>query len=61
MFQFFISQLIEAKDYSSIIKTLYGEQGVEAMYQSDRLSLKDHETLFKLAQRLQAWHIEQEE
>ena len=53
MFKKFIERLMQAETEDEVINILYDfNTGVDMAYQRDQISFKDHETLFKLADRI---------
>ncbi len=49
MFKKFVSELAEAKSNEEVLNILYRADGVDMMFQREKISWKDHEILFKLA------------
>lgn len=53
MFRKFVAELVAARTVAEIENILYREDGVDIMYQREKISWKDHELLFDLAAKLQ--------
>ena len=53
MFKKFVAELIAAQTVAEITDILYREDGVDRMYQKEKISWKDHELLFELAAKLE--------
>lgn len=53
MFKKYIERILQAETYEELIDILYNfENGVDMAYQRDQINAKDHETLFKLADKI---------
>ncbi len=57
MFKKFVEQLTNANSAEEILNILYNKDGVDMMFQREKISWKDHELLFALAGKLEkAYH-----
>lgn len=53
MFKKFIRRIIEAKDRQDAIDNVfYGEDGIDMVYQQDKLSFVEHQMLLELIEKL---------
>lgn len=52
MFKKLLDELLEARTEEQINEILYRADGVDRMFQREKISWQDHERLFKLAARL---------
>lgn len=53
MFKKFIERLMQAETEEEVVNILYDfDTGVDMAYQREQISFKDHEILFKLADRI---------
>ena len=55
MFKKLFDRMMEAKTNEERALVLYGEDGVDRMYQKEKISWQDHERLFSLGARLMAY------
>lgn len=53
MFKKFVKAMLQANSDVEIENVLYGENGVDAMFQRDKLKFEEHEMLFELASKLE--------
>ena len=53
MFKKLFDRLLAAETAEEITEVLYAPDGVDRMYQREKITWDDHERLFKLAERLQ--------
>ncbi len=53
MFRKFVAELVAARTVAEIENILYREDGVDIMFQREKISWKDHELLFDLAAKLE--------
>ena len=53
MFKKLLDELLEARTQDEINAILYRADGVDRLYQMEKISWQDHERLFKLAGRLE--------
>ena len=52
MFKKFLKEIIEANTVEELNDIFYREDGIDMMYQRERISWKDHETLLALINKL---------
>ncbi len=52
MFKKFVKELIDAKTKEEVENIFYRFDGIDMMYQRDKLSWKDHELLLELVNKL---------
>lgn len=53
MFKKFIERILEAKDLEDAMRNVfYGANGIDAAFQKDKISWKEHEMLLELIGRL---------
>lgn len=52
MFKKFVKELIDAKTINEVNNIFYRSDGIDMMYQKEKLSWKDYEILEKLVQKL---------
>lgn len=48
MFKKLVKRIAEATSYEELMDILYGEDGVDRLFQKEKISWKDHELLFQL-------------
>lgn len=53
MFKKFVKSMLQATSPEEIDDVLYGENGVDRMFQKDKLKWEEHEMLFELAAKLE--------
>lgn len=53
MFKKFVKLMLQATSSEEIEDVLYGENGVDRMFQKDKLKWEEHEMLFELAAKLE--------
>lgn len=53
MFKKFVKLMLQATSPEEIEDVLYGENGVDMMFQKDKLKWEEHEMLFELAAKLE--------
>lgn len=53
MFKKFVKLMLQATSSEEIEDVLYGENGVDMMFQKDKLKWEEHEMLFELAAKLE--------
>lgn len=53
MFKKFVKLMLQATSPEEIEDVLYGENGVDGMFQKDKLKWEEHEMLFELAAKLE--------
>lgn len=53
MFKKFVKLMLQATSPEEIEDVLYGENGVDRMFQKDKLKWEEHEMLFELAAKLE--------
>ena len=53
MFKKLLDELLAATTKEAITDILYQKDGIDQMFQREKISWQDHERLFKLAARLQ--------
>ena len=52
MFKKLFDRMLEAKTAEQLFEVVYGPEGVNRMYEREKISWADHERLFTLAERL---------
>lgn len=53
MFKKLLDRMLKAETNEEIESVLYAADGVDMMYQKEKITWADHERLFKLAERLE--------
>lgn len=53
MFKKFVKAMLNATSAEEIEDVLYGENGVDILFQKDKLKWDEHEMLFELAAKLE--------